>query len=211
MNLESLRREYLRGGLRRKDLSDDPFKQFEKWLDQAIESGIKDPIAMTLATVDRNMQPSQRMVLLKQASPDGLVFFTNYGSNKAREIDGNPKVSLHFPWHILERQVRICGRAEKISSGESLKYFVSRPADSQLAAWASRQSRSILSRQVLMQQFASMKQKFKSGEIPLPDFWGGYRVVPDSFEFWQGGEDRLHDRFFYTRTGQGWNIERLAP
>ncbi len=210
-DLEALRREYRRDGLRRRDLSDDPFRQFERWLDQAIGSGIKDPVAMTLATVDANRQPSQRIVLLKQASPEGLVFFTNYASNKARDIDRNPRVSLHFPWHMLERQVRVCGRARKISSAESLKYFVTRPEDSQLAAWASRQSRSIPSRRVLMQQFAAMKRKFRDGEIPLPDFWGGYRVVPDSFEFWQGGEDRLHDRFLYTIDGQGWNIERLAP
>lgn len=211
LNLEALRREYRRGGLRRKDLCDDPFRQFEKWLDQAIESDIKDPIAMTLATVDGNLQPSQRIVLLKQVDSDGLVFFTNYASSKARDIDSNPRVSLHFPWHMLERQIRVCGWAEKVSGAESLRYFVTRPEDSRLAAWASRQSRGIPSRQVLMQQFAAMKRKFQDGKIPLPDFWGGYRVVPDSFEFWQGGEDRLHDRFLYTRAGQDWNIERLAP
>lgn len=211
MDLEKLRREYLQDGLTRANLADDPIRQFEIWLSQAIDAQIKDPTAMTVATVNPHGQPSQRIVLLKQVNPGGFVFFTNYRSHKACDITNNPRVSLHFPWHSLERQVKICGTAEKISTAESMKYFISRPLESQLAAWASKQSRSVSSRQILMQQFKTMKQKFSGGAIPLPDFWGGYCVAPSSIEFWQGGADRLHDRFRYNRVGEAWSIERLAP
>ncbi len=211
MDLNDLRREYLKDGLRRTDLEPDAVDQFQHWLKQAIDSGIKDPTAMSVATVDTNNQPRQRLVLLKQVDDKGFMFFTNYGSKKARDIENNPLVSLHFPWHILERQVKICGSAEKVNAGESMKYFLSRPQDSQIAALASRQSQKISSRQMLMQQFAAIKEKVKNGDMPLPDFWGGYLVVPQSIEFWQGGENRLHDRFEYTRTDQRWDITRLAP
>lgn len=211
MELDKLRRDFLKGGLRRDDLAEEPVAQFEVWLRQAIDAGLQDPTAMTLATVDGSGQPSQRIVLLKHLDSRGFVFYTNYESAKAGDIAGNPLVSLHFPWHELERQVKICGRAEKVSTAESLKYFASRPAESQLAAWASAQSRPISSRQLLMQQFNAMKEKFRHGAIPLPDFWGGFRVVPSSIEFWQGGAHRLHDRFKYTRDGDGWAINRLAP
>lgn len=212
MKLEDVRREYLRGGLKREDLAEDPISQFEAWLKQAIDADIQDPTAMTVATVNANGQPSQRIVLLKQVDQKGFVFFTNYESRKAKEIETNPLVSLHFPWHMLERQVKICGRAERVSTAESLKYFLSRPEESQLAAWASEQSRPVSSRQVLMQQFNAIKNKFSKGEIPLPDFWGGYRIVPSSIEFWQGGANRLHDRFEYQRQeDDSWQIERLAP
>lgn len=211
IKLEEMRREYLKGGLTRENLAADPFDQFQLWLRQAVEAELKDPTAMSIATVDTDGQPSQRIVLLKQVDAKGFVFFTNYESHKAQDIAANPLVSLLFPWHILERQVKICGRAEKISSGESFKYFTSRPQESQLAAWASAQSRPVSSRQLLMQQFNAMKEKFKQGEIPLPDFWGGYRVVPSSIEFWQGGAHRLHDRFVYARTDSGWDITQLAP
>jgi pyridoxamine 5'-phosphate oxidase len=212
MKLEDVRREYLRGGLKREDLAEDPISQFEVWLKQAIDADIQDPTAMTVATVNANGQPSQRIVLLKQVDQKGFVFFTNYESRKAKEIEANPLVSLHFPWHMLERQVKICGRAERVSTAESLKYFLSRPEESQLAAWASEQSRPVSSRQVLMQQFNAIKNKFSKGEIPLPDFWGGYRIVPSSIEFWQGGANRLHDRFEYQQQSDGtWAIERLAP
>jgi pyridoxamine 5'-phosphate oxidase len=212
MKLEDVRREYLRGGLKREDLAEDPISQFEVWLKQAIDADIQDPTAMTVATVNANGQPSQRIVLLKQVDQKGFVFFTNYESRKAKEIEANPLVSLHFPWHMLERQVKICGRAERVSTAESLKYFLSRPEESQLAAWASEQSRPVSSRQVLMQQFNAIKNKFSKGEIPLPDFWGGYRIVPSSIEFWQGGANRLHDRFEYQRQeDDSWQIERLAP
>lgn len=211
MDLESFRREYILGGLRRRNLSDNPLRQFESWFVQAAEAGIKDPNAMTLATVGPDGRPSQRMVLLKYFDSDGFVFFTNYGSRKATDISRQPGVGLHFPWHMLDRQVRISGRAERMSRTESVQYFVRRPRDSQLAAWASEQSSRISSRQMLMQQFARMKEKFHQGDVPLPDFWGGFRVRPDSFEFWQGGTDRLHDRFLYTRDGSEWKIDRLAP
>lgn len=210
MDLESLRREY-KGGLRREDLADDPIVQFEDWMQQVLEIGIVDPTAMTVATVGSDGQPSQRIVLLKHVDSRGFVFFTNYSSRKARELAGNPRISLHFPWHTADRQVKVCGSAEKVSTAESLKYFVSRPRDSQLAAIASRQSSVLSSRTVLMNQFESFKQKFREGEIPLPDFWGGYRVTPAEMEFWQGGENRLHDRFRYTREGDGWKIDRLSP
>jgi pyridoxamine 5'-phosphate oxidase len=211
IDIDQVRRDYLQGGLKRDELLEDPIDQFELWLKQVIDSGLNDPTAMTVATVDAEGQPSQRIVLLKQVDSAGFVFYTNYESHKAQDIAVNPRVSLHFPWHALERQVRVCGVAEKVSMAESLKYFASRPEESQLAAWASAQSRPVSSRQLLMQQFQSMKAKFQQGKIPLPDFWGGYRIVPASIEFWQGGANRLHDRFRYTRAGQGWSIERLAP
>lgn len=213
MQLENFRREYLQGGLKREDLKADPVVQFEEWLKQAIDAGMKDPTAMTVATVDANGQPSQRIVLLKHVDQQGFVFYTNYESHKAQDLAQNPLISLHFPWHALERQVKICGRAEKVSAAESLQYFSSRPEESQLAAWASAQSRPVSSRQLLMQQFNAMKEKFKQGKIPLPDFWGGFRVVPSSIEFWQGGANRLHDRFQYSRDDREgeWQIQRLAP
>ncbi len=212
MDLEQMRREYLLGGLRRKDLADDPFDQFERWMEQAVDSGLYDPTAMTLATVDAQGQPSQRIVLLKHFDHAGLVFYTNHGSRKAADMAVNDRVSLHFPWHVMERQVKISGLAEKLPTATALKYFLSRPRDSQLAAWASHQSHPLSSRSVLLNQFEALKQKFQQGEIPLPDFWGGYRVRPHRFEFWQGGENRLHDRFEYLPDDSGqWSITRLAP
>lgn len=212
MDLEQIRREYLSGGLRREHLHSSPFEQFDVWLRQAISTGIADPTAMVLATVDDRGQPDQRLVLLKQSDPGGLVFYTNYGSKKARDIATNSKVSLHFPWHFMERQVRISGTASRVGLAESLRYFASRPPESQLAAWASQQSAPIESRRLLLEQFERMKEKFRDGKIPLPDFWGGYRVVPHRFEFWQGGASRLHDRFEYCLAADAsWSIRRLAP
>lgn len=212
MELEDVRREYLRGGLKREDLASDPIEQFERWLQQSIDAKLQDPTAMTVATVDADGQPSQRIVLLKHVDTQGFVFYTNYESSKSKDIGGNNKVSLHFPWHVLERQVKVCGVAERVPMAESLSYFLSRPKESQLAAWASAQSRPVSSRQLLMQQFNAMKDKFAKGDIPLPDFWGGYRIVPTRIEFWQGGANRLHDRFEYTQQLDGhWSIERLAP
>ena len=212
VDINQIRRDYLLGGLRRDNLSGSPFDQFELWLQQAIDSDLPDPTAMTLATVDGDGQPDQRIVLLKHSDSQGLVFFTNYRSKKARDIAANAKVSLHFPWQIMERQVRINGHAEKISAEETTRYFLTRPRDSQIAAWASDQSQPISSRKFLMQQFEDMKAKFLDSTVPRPDFWGGYRVIPDYFEFWQGGGSRLHDRFEYRRAADGfWAIERLAP
>jgi pyridoxamine 5'-phosphate oxidase len=212
MKLDDFRREYTQGGLDRADLADDPFVQFTRWMEQTIKSGIPDPNAMTLATVDASGQPSQRIVLLKHLDEKGFVFYTNLNSRKARELKQNPKTSLHFPWHFLERQVKVCGTVEPLSTAEVFKYFVTRPRESQLGAWASQQSRPISSRALLMQQFEAMKNKFAKGDIPLPDFWGGYRVEPHQIEFWQGGAHRLHDRFQYNLQTDGhWAIERLEP
>ncbi len=212
MALDQIRREYLQGGLRREGLPADPLALFETWQKQAIACGLTDPTAMVVATVGADGQPSQRLVLLKQVDARGFVFYTNYGSRKAREIAGNARVSLLFPWHAMERQVKVEGTAEKVSVAESVKYFVSRPRDSQLAAWASHQSAPLTSRDMLLTQLARMKEKFAQGEVPLPDFWGGIRVYPHEVEFWQGGANRLHDRFQYTRQEGGtWQIQRLAP
>ena len=212
MNLADFRREYSDRGLTRSDLDADPVAQFSAWFAQATELEVPEPNAMTLATVDASGMPWQRTVLLKYFDKDGFVFFTNYSSRKARQIAENPRVSLLFPWITLERQVIIQGRAEKISTAESLKYFTTRPRESQIGAWVSNQSEVITSRKFLMQKLAEIREKFKQGEIPLPSFWGGYRVVPEAIEFWQGGPARLHDRFLYRRVDGGeWEIERLAP
>ncbi len=212
MSIENFRREYIAGGLKREDLQADPLDQFRIWLDQTIAAGLGDPTAMVVGTVAGDGQPSQRMVLLKHYDANGFIFYTNYGSRKAQEIEGNDKVSLLFPWNALDRQVKVCGRAEKISATESLKYFLTRPRDSQLAAWASEQSRKITSRDFLMTQLVHMKDKYAKGEVPLPDFWGGIRIIPHEVEFWQGGEHRLHDRFVYELQGDStWTIHRLAP
>ena len=212
MDISHFRREYLQGGLNKSDLDHDPVSQFAIWFDQARKTKIADPTAMVLATVDKDSRPSQRTVLLKYFDEDGFVFFTNYGSRKADEIASNDRVSLLFVWLELDRQVMINGHAERISAKDSARYFVSRPRDSQVAAWVSSQSHGLSSRQALMQKFAEMKKKFGEGKIPLPTFWGGYRVVPSEIEFWQGRENRLHDRFMYKMTGNStWSIERLAP
>jgi pyridoxamine 5'-phosphate oxidase len=211
MDLESLRREYLHGGLSREDLVENPIEQFRIWMQQAIDLKVGDPTAMTIATVAANGQPSQRIVLLKHFDDEGFVFYTNYSSRKANELNQNSKISLHFPWHSIDRQVKICGEVIKISKTESVKYFFSRPKDSQLAAIASEQSKVLTSRTVLINQFESLKQKFQSGDVPFPDFWGGYRVKAHEIEFWQGGANRLHDRFCFTRTNENWEVSRLAP
>lgn len=211
VELDDIRREYLAEGLHRSHLNTDPIEQFQVWMQQAITAQLQDPTAMTLATVNEHGEPSQRIVLLKQLDVRGFVFFTNYGSQKARDIEVNSNVSLHFPWHNLERQVKVLGRAEKLTKVESLRYFLSRPRASQLSAWSSVQSRSVSSRALLLQQFDSMKQKFLEGDIPLPDFWGGYCIVPRVIEFWQGRENRLHDRFEYRLSGKEWLIQRLSP
>jgi len=211
MSLQDNRREYDYGKLTRESLLDNPFEQFTLWMDQALEAGIQDPTAMSVATVDSSGKPWQRMVLLKEFDQRGFVFYTNLGSRKAKDIEGNPQVSLHFPWLQLDRQVIVGGRAERLSTVDVMKYFLSRPKGSQLAAWASKQSSRINSRQALETQFAQVKEKFSKGEIPLPDFWGGYRVVPEEIEFWQGGEQRLHDRFSYGLDDGDWEISRLSP
>ena len=212
MDIGHFRREFLKGGLNRSDLNLDPVLQFSVWFEQARQTDIVDPNGMVLATVSRAGQPSQRTVLLKYFDESGFVFFTNYGSRKAREIAANNRVSLLFCWYALDRQIMINGTAAKISVAESTRYFFSRPRDSRVAAWVSSQSHSLGSRQALLQKFSEMKKKFGEGTIPLPSFWGGYRVVPAEIEFWQGRENRLHDRFLYRRQqDQSWAIERLSP
>lgn len=209
--IASLRREYTRGGLRRRDLPAEPLVLFERWLQQACEAKLADPTAMVVATVDEHARPSQRTVLLKHYDEKGLVFYTNLGSRKARQIANNPHVSLLFPWHMLERQVIVAGTAERLSALEVVKYFHSRPRDSQIGAWVSHQSSHISARGILESKFLELKQKFQQGEIPFPSFWGGFRVKVAQIEFWQGGEHRLHDRFLYQRDDTGWKIDRLAP
>jgi len=210
VDLTKLRIELRKRGLSRSNLDDDPVKQFSLWFTEAIDSGIVEPSAMSLATTDES-EIGIRTVLLKYFDDKGFVFYTNYKSKKSRQIETRPEAALLFSWLTLERQIKIVGSVEKVSSLESIKYFASRPKDSQIGAWASKQSTTISSRDILQSQFESVKQKFSSGEVPLPDFWGGYRVIPRTIEFWQGRESRLHDRFIYQRKKDGWTISRLSP
>jgi pyridoxamine 5'-phosphate oxidase len=211
MDITDLRNDYTQSGLSRKDLSTCPFIQFDRWFKQAQEAEIYEINAMSLSTVSDEGMPSSRTVLLKIYDEKGFVFFTNYKSNKAKDIDLNPNVALLFPWLPLERQVRISGKVEKISQKESFSYFISRPHGSQLGAWISPQSQIIESRDFLKMKLAEMKAKFSKGKIPLPDAWGGYRVIPSKFEFWQGRTNRLHDRFIYETVNGQWQVKRLAP
>ncbi len=212
MNVSGLRRSATGFALDREDLSDNPIVQFEDWFRYACETVPMDPNALSIATVDDQNRPSSRTVLLKYFDDRGFVFFTNYESDKAVHIDANPNVALLFFWSDAARQVKIRGRAERISAKETLQYFMSRPRGSQIGAWVSAQSSVISSRSLLEIKFQEMKQKFSKKEIPLPSFWGGYRVVPEEIEFWQGRRNRLHDRFQYTKQDDGsWSIKRLAP
>ena len=212
MDIKGLRKEYANPVLTREMLDPDPYRQFERWFEQTCVAGLSEPNAMTLATVGADGQPTLRTVLLKLFDHDGFVFYTNYGSRKAQQIAENSRVALLFPWVKLARQVAVTGVAEKVSLAESARYFASRPHESQLGAWISQQSAVLSSRQLLMNELEKIKARFKKGEVPLPDFWGGYRVRPASIEFWQGQTSRLHDRFLYTRQADAsWTIERLAP
>lgn len=211
-NIADMRKEYTQNGLRKKDLDQSPFKQFEKWFNQAVQAQHLEPNAFTLATVGIDLRPSQRTVLLKMYDENGFVFFSNYGSKKSKQIEENPNVSAHFAWLGLERQVRIEGKIEKISKSASLKYFLSRPKGSQLGAWVSHQSSVVNARSILEAKFDQICKKFAKGEVPFPDFWGGYVIIPTYFEFWQGGLNRLHDRFIYEKQeDSSWSISRLEP
>lgn len=212
MDLSSLRKEYSQEALDIASTDPDPLKQFEHWFQQAIAAELLEPNAMTLATVDETGRPAARTVLLKTFDERGLVFFTNYNSRKSRHIDANCHVTVLFPWLPLQRQVEVNGTAVRVSTAESMKYFAMRPRGSQLGAWISHQSEVISSRQILETKLKEITSRFGDGEIPLPSFWGGYRISPWRFEFWQGGEKRLHDRIEYRRDDHGsWQRNRLSP
>jgi len=211
MDLTFMRQGYQNEGISKEELSPDPFLQFEAWFKEANET---EPIpnAMSLATVSNSGAPLMRTVLLKLFDDNGFVFFTNYKSKKAEHISENPNVAVLFNWVALERQVSINGVAEKVERSESLKYFMGRPRGSQLGAWVSDQSSVLSSRKILEMKLDEIKRKFADGEIPLPEFWGGFRIKPKRFEFWQGRPNRLHDRFLYSKIDdESWKIERLAP
>lgn len=211
MRVKEFSIEFSRDGLEESDLDADPVRQFEKWYGEAADDGVGVPNAMSLATASSEGVPTVRTVLLKFYDAEGFVFFTNYGSTKAKQIDENPNAALLFPWIQQGRQVIVHGSVARVSTAESLNYFLSRPRGSQVGAWASSQSQVIGSRQVLEKAFSQMMEKFRNREVPLPDFWGGYRVTPRMIEFWQGRKNRLHDRFQYHRAGDGWDIRRVSP
>ncbi len=211
-DIEALREAYADEGLSRSSINSDPFKQFEVWFQQAVESGMPEPNAMVVGTATVGAAPSQRTVLLKSYDHDGFVFYTNYGSRKAEQIAENDQISLIFPWIGLHRQVIVEGHARKVSATESLRYFSTRPRGSQLGAWASNQSDVISTRGLLEAKLDDMKRQFKQGDISLPSFWGGYRIKPHRIEFWQGRNHRLHDRFLFVRSDQSdWEMDRLSP
>ncbi|MHA6760813.1 pyridoxamine 5'-phosphate oxidase [Streptacidiphilus sp. PAMC 29251] len=213
----AMRRHYTAEGLDRSALADEPMEQFDRWFAEVAKSGLDEPNAMVVSTADAEGRPSVRTVLLKGYDRRGFVFYTNHGSRKGTELDANPQVALLFPWHPLSRQVIVQGRAERVGRQETAAYFRSRPHGSQLGAWASEQSRPIDSREELEQRYADLADRYPEGEdVPVPPFWGGYRVTPASVEFWQGRENRLHDRLRYERedaaaVGEGWTVQRLCP
>ena len=210
--ISDLRQEYTKASLDLDTINTSPFAQFRKWFDEALKSEIIEPNAFVLSTVAEGGKPFQRTVLMKALDDEGVVFYTNYKSRKAKQIDKNPQVSILFPWYVLERQVSITGRIEKVTKMESLAYFTSRPFGSQLGAWVSHQSEVIKSRSILEMKLQEMTAKFMDGKVPLPDFWGGYRIIPETFEFWQGRKSRLHDRIMYEKLeNQEWSTVRMAP
>lgn len=212
ISIAEIRTEYKKGTLDEQEVEKSPFVQFDKWFKEAVKSEVAEVNAMTLATANKQGRPSARMVLLKQFDEKGFVFFTNYESKKANDLQENPQAALLLFWEPLERQVRMVGSVEKVSAAESFEYFRTRPIDSQLGAWASQQSSEISARSLLEKAFGEMLEKFKDGKIPLPPFWGGIRIVPDEFEFWQGRANRLHDRVAYKKqTDSSWKIVRLSP
>lgn len=209
-DLSAAREEYSRGGLAEDDLLAEPVAMFERWYDQARDGGVQEPNAMVLSTASAQGRPSSRIVLLKEVSERGFVLFTNLGSRKGEELAANPWAALLFPWHGLERQVRVEGPVEQLGRAEVEAYFASRPRGSQLGAWASRQSSTVESRAALEESYALAEERFP-GEVDTPDFWGGYVVRPEVVEFWQGRPSRLHDRLVYERVGATWTRRRLAP
>ncbi|HKX84519.1 MAG TPA: pyridoxamine 5'-phosphate oxidase [Pyrinomonadaceae bacterium] len=209
--LADLRREYSREVLDETSVDADPFVQFGKWMNEAIASEMLDATAMVLSTVDAEHRPSSRVVLLKGFDERGFRFFTNYESRKGRELDANPNATVHFFWPELERQINIRGRVERATREEAEEYFRTRPVESRLGAWASNQSERLSSRAELEQKMKEVRAKYLGDDIPLPPFWGGFRVIPDRFEFWQGRPSRLHDRICYSLDSRKWKISRLSP
>lgn len=210
MELQDYRRQYTKGGLREASMPDDPLALFEQWQKEANAAGLADPTGVVVATVQPDGSIRQRFVLLKGVSEDGFVFFTNYNSDKAAALAQNDRSSMLFPWNELDRQVSVSGKVEKIAESESDAYFAARPRASQIAAWTSQQSQPIASRGALEAQYQATLERFDGSDVPRPPHWGGFRLVPERIEFWQGGEDRLHDRFVYQYTN-GWNRSRLQP
>lgn len=212
ISLADLRAEYAQAGLNASDLDHDPLRQFQRWFEQALKAGLREPNAMVLATVNAEGTPSIRIVLLKGIDERGFVFFTNYDSRKALDLTSNPRAALNFPWIDLERQVNVIGSVVRISRQESEAYFRSRPRGNRLGAWASHQSEVIAERSVLEKRMAELESKYTGDDIPMPDYWGGYRLSPAEIEFWQGRPNRLHDRFRYSRQSDGsWKLDRLSP
>jgi pyridoxamine 5'-phosphate oxidase len=211
LDASRLRKEYTRAGLREVDVDPDPIVQFHEWFEKVIEADLHEPNAMILATATGEGRPSARTVLLKGYDEQGFIFYTNYEGRKARELEANPTCALLFYWGELERQVRIEGRASRLSTEVSDAYFLSRPRGSRLGAWASEQSRPVEDRSVLEERVKALEAEYEGREIPRPPFWGGYRVEPEVIEFWQGRENRLHDRLVYRRSEGEWTIERLQP
>ncbi len=211
MDAAKLRKEYTRAGLHETDLPSDPVVQFHEWFEETLAADLHEPNAMILATATQDGRPSARTLLLKGYDQRGFVFYTNYEGRKAGELEANPACALLFYWGELERQVRIEGHANRLSEEESDAYFASRPRGSRLGAWASQQSHPVEHRSVLEKRVRALEVEYESREIPRPPFWGGYRVEPDVIEFWQGRENRLHDRLVYRRAGEGWKMERLQP
>ena len=210
MELQDYRRQYTKGGLREASMPDDPLVLFEQWQKEVNAAGLADPTGVVVATVQPDGSIRQRFVLLKGVSEDGFVFFTNYNSDKAAALAQNDRSSMLFPWNELDRQVSVSGKVEKIAESESDAYFAARPRASQIAAWTSQQSQPIASRGALEAQYQATLERFDGSDVPRPPHWGGFRLVPERIEFWQGGEDRLHDRFVYQYTN-GWSRLRLQP